>query len=453
MEGKLIDLTKGRNIVKDNRLIEASYRLSALEQKFILLMISEINLSDPNFRYYEIRVKELLDILGIPRGGSGYRYVEKLVHGLNKKYLTLHESDGPLLVYWVASVKFYKAKGTVSFEFSSRLRPYLLQLKRAFTSYDRKYVLQLKSAYSIRIYEILKKYARLGSVRLSVEKLRTSLGLNPGEYTLYGHFKSRVLEPARKELAEKCDIGFTYEEIKTGRKVTALEFEIEIETQHPPLVREMLKIPGLAEADALEIWEQQFNFVEESKRSALLKKDLPFYDYITEKIAYCNGQIRAGKVENPPAFFIAAVKHHYTTSELEKREKKREKQRLQEDLKTLKARKDHIEQEKSWRLEDIAGQVVKAQPDGLEIALTALKQKMGVGIDHFYDQTISVYENYEQKAPFRAILNGELREAYPKAFKPLQKYDQELAEIGQRIQELSQKLKQMAEPQPAPETN
>ena len=63
----------------------------------------------------------------------------------------------------------------------------------------------LKSSFSIRIFELLKQYEKLGKRRIELEDLRQLVGTTElaqnGEvikedYPLYGHFKSRVILPA-----------------------------------------------------------------------------------------------------------------------------------------------------------------------------------------------------------------------------------------------------------------
>ncbi|WP_342732330.1 replication initiation protein [Salinibacillus kushneri] len=58
-----------------------------------------------------------------------------------------------------------------------------------------------------------------------MEELRKRLGTG-NKYKEYSNFKLRVIDPARRELSEKTDIKFNYEELKKGRKVVALKFII-----------------------------------------------------------------------------------------------------------------------------------------------------------------------------------------------------------------------------------
>ena len=60
---------------------------------------------------------------------------------------------------------------------------------------------------------------------IEVEELRRLLKAD-NVYPLYADFKRYVIERTQKELKKLTDINFDFEEIKTGRKVTSLKFNI-----------------------------------------------------------------------------------------------------------------------------------------------------------------------------------------------------------------------------------
>jgi Initiator Replication protein len=101
----------------------------------------------------------------------------------------------------------------------------LLQLKKEFTTYRLKNVMELKSGYSIRIYEILKRWQFINDVEIPLDDLRKMVGATD-KYLEYHNFKKRVLAPAQKEISAKTDLAFAYKEVKSGRKVVAIRFFI-----------------------------------------------------------------------------------------------------------------------------------------------------------------------------------------------------------------------------------
>ena len=212
-------------VKKSNALIEASYKLTAQEQWIVLFLTSLIKSQDEDFKSYSISIKDFSELAGIRHKGE-YKEVEEITKKLIGRVFTINEPSGPLQVSWLSSAKYLTGQGTVTLKFDPNLKPYLLQLKDRFTRYNLTHVMQLKSSYSIRIYELLKQYQGLKERSILVDDLRDKLGLGPDDYPRYANFKQKVLNVAQKEISEKTDISFDYEEIKMGRSVGKIRFLI-----------------------------------------------------------------------------------------------------------------------------------------------------------------------------------------------------------------------------------
>ncbi|SHH42490.1 replication initiation protein [Tepidibacter thalassicus] len=219
-------------VTKSNTLIEASYNLSTNEQRIILFLASKIQPTDEEFRLMRFKIKDIIDILDV-KGKGIYSELQQATSDLISKTLTIITSyeDNPnkhkkLQVSWLASAEYLEKEGIVELEFSSKLKPYLLQLKNRFTSYELKNILKLKSKYSIRIYELMKQYEKIKDRVVELEELRYILGLKENEYSQYGNLKQRILKRAQAEINKKTDINFEFEEIKVGRKVEKIRFII-----------------------------------------------------------------------------------------------------------------------------------------------------------------------------------------------------------------------------------
>ena len=214
-------------VVKDNKLIEAHYKLTKLEQHIVLAMVSKIKKNDVEFKRYMMSIK---DFFGADYG-SKYEEMKKATERLMQKIIKIREPDGLLQVAWLSSAKYYEGEGVVELEFSPRLKPYLLKLKEKFTAYELTNVIQFKSTYSIRIYELLKQYENIKSRTITLDELQAMVGT---VYPRYTDFRKNVIEIAEKELKEKADIYFTYNPIKFGRRVNSIEFHIKTKkkTEH-----------------------------------------------------------------------------------------------------------------------------------------------------------------------------------------------------------------------------
>jgi len=98
-------------------------------------------------------------------------------------------------------------------------------------------VLGLSSTNQYRMYKILKQHEKIkeNTLVLSLDELKERLGMGKNEYSRYGDFKYRVLDPCQKALQKNTDIRFIYEPYgKKGKggKVLALKFYIEKNEGH-----------------------------------------------------------------------------------------------------------------------------------------------------------------------------------------------------------------------------
>lgn len=215
----------GSNIVsKSNTLIEANSRLNLVEQKMLLCLASNIEPSDRDFKTYTFPVKQFYDLLGLS-GTAKYTELSKITKELVSKVIEMRIGEEVIQVSWLSSAIYNRKRGTIDMRFDPVLKPFLLELSSKFTSYKLSNVVKLNSTYAIRIYELLKQYEDLKERTISMENLRYYLDALD-IYPNYANFKQRVLKPSQKELKQKTDISFEFEEVKQGRKVQKIRFLI-----------------------------------------------------------------------------------------------------------------------------------------------------------------------------------------------------------------------------------
>ncbi|OOO61217.1 replication initiation protein [Clostridium tepidum] len=220
-------MDKNYIVKKSNYFImNCSYDLSLEEQKLILTLASMVQPEDEEFKPYNFRISDFMELLGVDTK-TKYTEIPKITKELMKKVFEIQEDNSLLQVAWLSSARYEKGSGMVTLKFSPDLKPYMLQLRDRFTQYQLANILSMKCKYSPRIYEILKcnEFKKQGYVELEIEDLRKLLKAD-NVYSLYADFKRKVIKPTQKELKKLSDISFEFEEIKTGRKVTSIKFYI-----------------------------------------------------------------------------------------------------------------------------------------------------------------------------------------------------------------------------------
>ena len=223
-------LSKKELIVKSNQVIEASYQLSSTEQRIVLAAISKIS------RYEEITDDEIYRVtvddlknLGVHEK-TAYRDLKDGVNRLYDRSINLAIDDESIKMRWVQSIRFLESKSVVGLRFSKEILPFISNLSREFTKYSLSDIAGMSSAYAIRIYELLSQYRSIGKREISVESLRKMLELGK-RYPLLADLKRWVIDTAVDQINEYSPLNVTYEQKKTGRKVTHILFSFKEKTK------------------------------------------------------------------------------------------------------------------------------------------------------------------------------------------------------------------------------
>lgn len=69
----------------------------------------------------------------------------------------------------------------------------------------------LESKHSMALYEHIKDYEKLKSLRCQIDLFRKIMGLKDGQYKIFTMLKKRVLDKSVAEINEKTDKELTYE--------------------------------------------------------------------------------------------------------------------------------------------------------------------------------------------------------------------------------------------------
>lgn len=219
-----------KTVVKANDLIQKSrFNLSLQQQKIVLYLISQITPYDEDFKLYEFSIPEFCRVCGIDfDNGKNYHDLKAAVKEIADKSIWIEiEEDEETLLRWIEKPYINKRSGVIKIRLDEDMKPFLLQLKQNFTSYEIIWTLHFKSKYSIRLYELIKsihyheleKYTR----RFKTDELKRLLGAE--DYKQYRDFKRRFIK-AIEEINTFSDKNVIFEEITQGRKVVAIDITV-----------------------------------------------------------------------------------------------------------------------------------------------------------------------------------------------------------------------------------
>lgn len=300
-------------VTKSNILIESTYKLSLQEQRILLIMASKVQPNDETLKTYRFRAKDFIEIVGNKKGTGFYSYLKEIVNGLQTKILTIREKGKQRNYNWVITSIYEENEGYITLQFHPSLKYLFLELKEKFTSYQLENVVRLNSVYSIRIYELLKQYERLRKRELTLEELRHFLAIEPTKYKQYGHFKSKVLAVAQKEVNNKTDIHFEFVELKTGRKVTSIEFII---TSSPVMQATNEKKLELNQ-ESLELGDNKNSVQNELENLGVKPEKIEWLlseftkEHLERNIKYTQDRSITGEVTYPHSYVVKAIQKDY----------------------------------------------------------------------------------------------------------------------------------------------
>jgi plasmid replication initiation protein len=359
-------------IRKSNDLVEARYKFDIWETRVFTKMLTMVRRDDDDFQNYRIYLKDIVKDFQLENNNDAYdrlraggmKLMSKVVKVVRNTDEGLMELSTPIVVgvekllepnERVEDAKF------IDISFHPKMKPFLLSLQSHFTTYDVSNILKLPSSYSIRIYELLKQYQKIGRRKFLLQELKEVIGvieeidLNgkkkyKDNYPLYGNFKQRVLLKAQRDLKKYTDISFEFEPIKRGRAVYELLFHIYSnqpgEEKKERIVIEPVKKKKEASLIEMEIYEQVKTWIGMNTVQTWIKK-YPI-EQIKNGISYTLQQIEAGKkIPNVGGYLNTMVQKEGVVDTtqikrqeiLKKKEKKEEieymKRQIKESLKML----------------------------------------------------------------------------------------------------------------------
>jgi len=221
---------------KSNALIEASYKLTLQEQRFLLVCISRIKsgVDAPPAELQKtmtISAAELYDAFPDMGRQHAEAKLKEAIDRLWDRSVIIRDENKREEFRWVQyRAQYLKGEAKVEITFSDAIMPYLTQLKGQFTKVVVKNVSSLSSTYSVRIYELLQQFRSTGDRTIAIDDFRSMLAVEEK----YGQFKDlnkMIIKPAVAELNEKSDLAVTVETVKQGRKVIALRFRFRDDRQ------------------------------------------------------------------------------------------------------------------------------------------------------------------------------------------------------------------------------
>ncbi len=232
-------------VVKSNRLVEASYRLTLNEQRIILYSICRCREEQkglfPNEPVVITAEAFSRHFPGMEKG-SVYGQLKEALDALYERSVTLYEIDEETgeeqisKTRWISKASYVDGGGRIKVIFTPDVIKYITRLETEFTSYQLEKVGNMTSSYAVRIYELLAQHREIGNRTLNLKWLRETFQIAPNEYKLTTNFIRKVIDVAVEQINKHSDITVSYKSIKTSRAITDFVFKIKDKQRKPKAV-------------------------------------------------------------------------------------------------------------------------------------------------------------------------------------------------------------------------
>lgn len=427
-------------VSQSNNLIEAHYssELTTNAHKVARLILSLISPDDKDIRCYTLPMKALKQYLGVS-SNAFYQRLKETAQRLNKSPIEIKQPNGKLtLAYFISGYEIDPANGTVKFEISSLLKPFLLDLKRNYTSYLLLHIPKLRSGYSIRIYELLHQYRKIGRRKFELDDLQKKVG---SDYEFYGDFKRKVIKQAQKDLKKHTDINFVFDEIKTGRKVTSIQFiifgntpteqkdnqlsflddvQLETPTEQPALSKEIVALLNeisINEQSISKYFAKDFEVIkDETNRKKAVERCQTLNAYYLEKVLLTkNSKLKS----NPTGFLIKALQEDWVSNNALSARKKKDNaataRKAHQKIKQLKRQIAKLEKEHKEAFTSIINTLLSNEKI-LKDAFSAIQLEDNTKTYKILKPNLSAIENYKDSPVCRSHFHIYFEDKYPNLF-------------------------------------
>lgn len=220
--------------VKHNELIQNQHytlekgkgeSLTLLEQKVLLYIISQIKPTDTELKEQWFDIKTFCEICGFNTSGANYDLLKDTITKLKSRVMWLYTEEKETTVSWIDKATIYKHSGRIKIKLDDDLKPYLLMLQRNYTKIPLFNIIRMKSKYGIALYELLQSYSYMEKdIYFEIDVIKKYLDCE--NYENLTNFKTKVLNPALRDINTYSNIYCEYELVKSGRQYTTIIFHI-----------------------------------------------------------------------------------------------------------------------------------------------------------------------------------------------------------------------------------
>ena len=237
-----VELQPGENwISMSNSLTRAAHGLTLSEKRIVSAALAQLDSKRKpkggELVTFRLNALDYAESFGVD-SDTAYSQLKEASKKLRGRYISFHDpafirKGKPLKttqMNWIGSITYHDGQGWVELTFNPQLLPHIMGITAArgnFTSYQLGQASALRSIYSWKLLELLMRFQSTGWAQYTIEDFSASMDATKSQRSDFAKIRTKIIEPAIKELTEKDNWIIKWLPIKSGRKVTALRFDFE----------------------------------------------------------------------------------------------------------------------------------------------------------------------------------------------------------------------------------
>lgn len=304
-----------RELKKHAATIHCSNSLSLLQRKISNALLYHAYKEMLVKEEHEITVKQLCRLIGYQ--GNNHAVIKDALKELISTVIEWNViSDVTGNENWTASsiLASVSLEGPLCyFAYSPRMKQ-LLHSPSMFGKIDLVIQSRFRSSYGLALYENCIRYRGLPHTKwFELDLFKKLMGVPAGMYDIFRDFKRRVLDKAIDEVNMYSDLVVEAEYVREGRRVVRVRFKLKERAKKLRLGPhgQKLEKPADGEIETLKaILIEQFGLSTSQVDQVLSEFEMSF---INDKVKLIESSrpFKDGKVQNPAAYLISALKNDY----------------------------------------------------------------------------------------------------------------------------------------------
>lgn len=233
-------------VIQTHAISRAAHKMPVMLRRLVYLAMAQVRPGDNQFMEIEMKIGDIARALDMGDRGIIYERIRNCVIDGLKQVIEIRLPNGGWKAYqWLSMAVYNPDEDTLLIRLHDELRPYVLEVQKAFKSIAIRDIARLQGRYSLRIFELV--ISRMDQANkdgywfyeISIAEIRTIFKIGPNEYTRTEALRRRTIdEPIQEINSSGLGLNIRPEYMRRGRNLFAVRLHcVHVERDAPQPVR------------------------------------------------------------------------------------------------------------------------------------------------------------------------------------------------------------------------